>query len=242
MKEADPTGWQQAVITRIEPRTARMRSYYLQAPMARHVAGQHVDVRLTAPDGYQARRSYSIASAPGAAELELAIDLMPDGEVSGFFHEVARPGDTIEVRGPLGGHFVWDAAQAGAVLLIGGGSGVVPLVSIARAWRDAGGPAPALLMHSARTWDGLAFRDELADIAVNHPRFQYETIVTRGAAPQGATRRLDAALLNELLGRWGHAPAVCYVCGANPFVEAAAQLLVAKGVPPRSVRTERYGG
>src|SRR5215217_5408261 len=102
---AGPLAWQQAVITRIEQRTARMRSYFLAAPLARHVAGQHLDVRLTAPDGYQARRSYSIASAPGAAEIELASELLHDGEVSGYFHDVAQAGDTIEVRGPLGGYF-----------------------------------------------------------------------------------------------------------------------------------------
>ncbi len=234
--------WQQAVIARIEQRTSRMRSYFLRAPLARHIAGQHVDVRLTAPDGYQARRSYSIASAPGAEELELAIELLDDGEVSGYFHDIAQPGDTIDMRGPLGGHFVWDAAQAGPLLLVAGGSGVVPLVSIARAWAAAGGPVPALLLHSARQWDGLAFRDALFAIDTAHAGFTYATTVTRGAAPHGYTRRLDKAMLDDLLAQWGHMPALCYVCGANGFVEAAAQLLVAAGVAPRAVRTERYGG
>ncbi|WP_338759065.1 FAD-binding oxidoreductase [Massilia sp. METH4] len=235
--------WRQAVITRIEQRTARMRSYYLRSPLAPHAAGQHVDVRLTAPDGYQARRSYSIASAPGATELELAIELLDDGEVSGYFHDVARPGDTIEVRGPLGGHFVWHAAQPGPVLLVGGGSGVVPLVSIARAWRECGGPAPMLLLHSARSWDGLAYRDELRAIADAHAGFGYVTTVTReSAARADHARRVDRAMVDAVLGRLGRVPAVCYVCGANGFVEAAAQLLVAAGVAPRAVRTERYGG
>jgi len=240
------TTWQEAVIVRIEQRTARMRSYFLRAPLARHVAGQHVDVRLTAPDGYQAQRSYSIASAPGTSDLELtielAIELLDDGEVSGYFHDVAQVGDTIEVRGPLGGHFIWDAAHTGPLLLVAGGSGVVPLVSIARAWADAGAPGPVLLLHSARQWEGLAFREALAGIGAAHAGFSYVTTITRGHAPDGYARRLDKAMLDEVLAQWGHMPALCYVCGANGFVEAAAQLLVAAGVAPRAVRTERYGG
>lgn len=242
MNDNARAGWEQAVITRIEERTARMRSFHLRAPLARHVAGQHVDVRLTAPDGYQARRSYSIASAPGAQELELGIELLDDGEVSGYFHDVAQPGDAIEVRGPLGGHFVWHAQQPGPVLLVGGGSGVVPLVSIARSWREAGAPVPMLLLHSGRTWDGLAYREELAAIAASGSGFRYVTAVTREAADAADhTRRIDAAMIGDALARLGAPPAACYVCGANGFVEAAAQLLVAAGVAPRAVRTERYG-
>lgn len=243
MSGADAAGWQTAVIARIEPRTARMRSYYLQAPLASHAAGQHVDVRLVAPDGYQARRSYSIASAPGAEAIELAIELLDDGEVSAWFHDVAQPGDTIGVRGPLGGHFVWHAGQPGPILLVAGGSGVVPLVSIARAWRQAGAPVPALLLHSGRTWDSLAFRDELHGIAAAHADFRYLTTVTRGGnASADHARRIDRAMVDGALARLGHAPATCYMCGANAFVETAAQLLVAAGIAPRTIRTERYGG
>jgi len=228
--------WHPAVIVRIEERTPRMRSCFLHAPLARHVAGQYVDVRLTAPDGYQARRSYSIASLPGAAELELAIALQDDGEVSAWFHEVAQPGDTIAVRGPLGGHFVWDDAHVGPVLLVAGGSGIVPLVSIARAWHAAPG-APMLLLHSARTEDALAFRPELAALAAADARFSYIPLVTRTAPG----RRIDAALLDEVLANWGLVPARCYLCGPTAFAEAVAQLLVARGVPHRAVRTERFG-
>ncbi|QGZ42165.1 ferredoxin-NADP reductase [Pseudoduganella flava] len=238
----DTGNWQTAVITRIERRTPRLSSFFLDAPLASHTAGQHVDVRLTAPDGYQARRSYSIASAPGAGEVELAIELLDDGEVSGWFHDVAQPGDTLEVRGPLGGHFVWTQAQPGPLLLAGGGSGIVPLVAIVRAWADAGAPVPLLLLHSARTWDSLAFREELAAIAAAHPAFAYVTTVTRGDAPQGYRRRLDRTLLDEALAQWGHAPATAYVCGANGFVETVAQLLDDAGTAPRAIRTERYGG
>ncbi|WBS04978.1 FAD-binding oxidoreductase [Pseudoduganella sp. SL102] len=239
----DSAGWQTAVISRIEPRTARMRSYYLRAPLARHAAGQHVDVRLTAPDGYQARRSYSIASAPGADAIELAIEMLDEGEVSAWFHEVAQAGDSIGVRGPLGGHFVWPAEQPGSILLVAGGSGVVPLVSIARAWRDAGAPVPALLLHSARSWDGLAYREELRGIATAYGNFSYLTTVTRdGGAAADHTRRIDRAMIAEALARLADVPGTCYVCGANGFVETAAQLLVAAGIAPRAIRTERYGG
>jgi ferredoxin-NADP reductase len=208
------------------------------------VAGQHVDVRLTAPDGYQARRSYSIASAPGAGDIELAIELLDDGEVSGYFHDVAQPGDTIEVRGPLGGHFVWQAGQPGPVLLVAGGSGVVPLVSIVRAWRRAGMPVPVLLLHSGRTPDSLAYREELRETAAAHPGFKYVTTLTRGGDHAGGDfgRRVDRAMFDTVLAGWGHVPETCYVCGANGFVETAAQLLVAAGIAPRAVRTERYGG
>ena len=228
--------WRQAVIVRIEERTPRMRSYFLHAPLARHVAGQYVDVRLTAPDGYQARRSYSIASLPGAAELELAIALQDDGEVSAWFHGVAQPGDTLDVRGPLGGHFIRDEAHVGPVLLVAGGSGIVPLVSIARAWHAA--PVePMLLLQSARTSEALAFQPELTAIAHADPRFAYVAVTTR----TGTRRRVDAALLEEVLNRWGHVPALCYLCGPTAFVEAVAQLLVARGVPHRAIRTERFG-
>jgi ferredoxin-NADP reductase len=228
--------WRTAVIARIEARTPRMRSYFLHAPLARHIAGQYLDVRLTAPDGYQARRSYSIASVPGAAELELAIALQDDGEVSAWFHEVAQPGDTIDVRGPLGGHFIWNVPSAAPVLLVAGGSGIVPLVSIARAWQAAPA-APMLLLHSARTPDALAFQPELAGIAAADPRFAYTAVTTRTETG----RRIDATLLDDLLGRWGHVPTLCYLCGPTLFVEAVAQLLVARGVPHRAIRTERFG-
>ncbi|QBQ39610.1 oxidoreductase [Pseudoduganella plicata] len=213
-----------------------MRSYFLHAPLAGHVAGQYLDVRLTAPDGYQARRSYSIASRPGAAELELAIALQDDGEVSAWFHEVAQPGDTIDVRGPLGGHFIWEPPHAAPVLLVAGGSGIVPLVSIARAWQAAPA-APMLLLHSARTPEALAFQPELAGIAAADPRFTYVAVSTRA----GTGRRIDAAMLDKALGHWGHLPALCYLCGPTAFVEAVAQLLVARGVAHRAIRTERFG-
>ncbi len=231
--------WRRAVIVRIETRTPGMRSYFLHAPLVRHVAGQHVDVRLTAPDGYQAQRSYSIASRPGAADLELAIAAHDDGEVSGWFHDIAAVGDVIDVRGPLGGHFVWDASQAGPLLLVAGGAGIVPLVSIARTWQAAGSATPLLVLHSARRAEALAFRDELA--ALEDPG-HYVTATTRDAPlPGGFGRRIDAVLLDQVLAQWGHVPAASYLCGPTEFVEAIGKLLVARGLLARSIRTERFG-
>ena len=241
---AAPIRWQPAVIQRIVAQTPRIASVFLQAPLMRSIAGQHVDVRLTADDGYQAQRSYSIASAPGSAVIELAIERLEDGEVSPYFHDIARPGDTIEVRGPIGGHFVWRASDGGPVLLVGGGSGVVPLVAIVRDWMTTAPATPAMLVHSARTWEELAFRDELLDLEARRPEFTFVAITTRGPRTRATDfdRRLDPPLLRELSTRWGFAPRHVYACGSNAFVEAAAASLVAQRVPAAIIRTERYGG
>lgn len=241
---AAPIRWQQAVIQRIVARTPRIASVFLQAPLNRSIAGQHVDVRLTADDGYQAQRSYSIASAPGGDVVELAIERLDDGEVSPYFHDVARPGDTIEVRGPIGGHFIWRASDGGPVLMVGGGSGVVPLVAIVRDWLTTQPGTPLMLVHSARTWDELAFRDELLDYEARRPEFTFVAITTRGPRMRATDfdRRLDPALLRELLTRWGMSARHVYACGSNAFVEAAAASLVAQRVPAAIIRTERYGG
>jgi ferredoxin-NADP reductase len=239
-----PTRWQQAVIERIEPRTPRVISVFLRVRLGPRVAGQHVDVRLTAPDGYLAERSYSIASAPGTEDIELAVERLDDGEVSPFFHEVARPGDTIEIRGPIGGHFVWRAADGGPILLIAGGSGVVPLMSIVRDWSTAAPRTSVLLVYSARTWEELVFRDELIDIEAREPSLTFIATTTRGPKhrPQDLDRRLDRSLLRELLTRWGRAVRDTYVCGSNAFVEAVTTSLVLETGSPASIRTERYGG
>lgn len=236
--------WRDAVISRIEQATPRIKRFFLDAPLAPHIAGQHVDVRLTAPDGYEARRSYSIASAPGAPQLELIIERLDDGEVSPFFHDVAQVGDTIEVRGPLGGHFIWSAAAGGPLLLVAGGSGIAPLMAMVRGWAAQGAAMPALLVCSARTARELVFHDELLALQAREPGFDFVAVTTREAARRAGDldRRLDAAALRELLARWGHAPRHVYVCGANPFVEAVAGGLVDAGIAPAFIRTERYGG
>ena len=241
---ARPSPWQTAIIERIERRTPRVVSVFLSASLPRHEAGQHLDVRLTAPDGYQAQRSYSIASAPGAGALELAIERLEEGEVSPYFHEVARAGDGFEVRGPIGGHFIWRPEDGGPILLVGGGSGVVPLMAIARHRALVAPETEAHLVYSARTWEELVFRDELLQRKSRDPGFTLTMTTTREARRDGVDhdRRLDAALIAEILKRWQRTPRHAYVCGSNAFVEAATSALVALGVPPRIVRAERYGG
>jgi ferredoxin-NADP reductase len=200
--------------------------------------GQHVDVRLTAPDGYQAQRSYSIASAPDASGLiELMIERLDDGEVSGFFTEIAEVGDTIELRGPIGGSFVWDERDGGPLLLVGGGSGLVPLLAMLR-HRAAAAPAvPALLLYSARTRAEVIACAELETRARYEPGFALTLALTR--EPGG--RRIDRALIDQALSRLG-APAHVFVCGGNPFVGAVSDLLLDAGIAPALIRTERFGG
>ena len=237
-------GWQEAIIDRIVPRTSRVISVFLRVRLGAYQAGQHVDVRLTAPDGYQAQRSYSIASAPGSDGIELAIERLEAGEVSAFFHDVAQPGDAIEVRGPIGGHFVWRAADGGPTLLVAGGSGVVPLVAIARDWETTDARTPMLLVYSARTWEELIFREELLSTQSHQSNFTFIVTTTRGPRhrPDDFDRRVDRSLLHEALRRWGHAARSVYVCGSNAFVEAVTTGLVLGDVPAARIRTERFGG
>ena len=246
MSAAAASPWHEARIGRIEPVTPRIVSVVLDVALPHPpVAGQHVDVRLTAEDGYTAQRSYSIASAPDAPGIELIIEKLDDGEVSPYFHEIARPGDTIEVRGPLGGHFVWRPEDGGPLLLVAGGSGIAPLMAMVRAWREAASPVPLMLVYSARTWAELAFADELQQLqAQRHDRFLFVAAVTREAPRREGdlARRLDADRLKELQARWGQVPRHVFVCGSNRFVEAATDGLQAAGVPASIIRTERYGG
>jgi ferredoxin-NADP reductase len=232
------------VIDRVEHQAPRVVSVFFTAPLPVHEAGQHVDVRLTAPDGYEAQRSYSIASRPGAEHIELTIERLEDGEVSPYFHEVARGGDTFEVRGPIGGHFVWHREDGGPVLLIGGGSGVVPLMAMVRHRAAVAPDVPALLVYSARSWDELIFRDELLEREAREAGFALAITTTRGARkrPLDFDRRLDRALLHEILARWGQTPRHGYVCGSNAFVESVTGALVREGIPAAWIRAERYGG
>jgi ferredoxin-NADP reductase len=236
--------WQEAVIERVVRQTPRVVSVFVRATLADHEAGQHVDVRLTAPDGYQAQRSYSIASAPGAPRLELAVERLEEGEVSPYFHDVAQPGDSFELRGPIGGHFVWRREDGGPILLVGGGSGVVPLVAMARQRALVAPETQALLVYSARAWDELIFRDELLEKELREPGFNLAITTTREARRRTGDfdRRLDRALLREILARWGQTPRHAYVCGSNAFVGSVTDDLVQEGIPARQVRAERYGG
>ena len=238
--------WQEATITAIWTDTPRVKLFGLQPPAPFPFrAGQHVDVRLTAPDGYQAERSYSIASAPEAtAAIELAIERLDDGEVSPFFHDVAEVGDAIELRGPIGGHFVWEVKDGGPLLLLGGGSGIVPLMSMLRHRAAVGSRVPALLLFSSRTWEEVIFRDELLALDVRNDGFHLALALTRDQPrrEQDFGRRVDAAMVAALVGRLPEPPRHVFICGGNPFVEAAAQGASEAGVAPSMIRTERYGG
>jgi ferredoxin-NADP reductase len=240
-----PGPWQRTRIERVLAQTPRMRSYVLRpAQPLRFLAGQHVDVRLTAEDGYTAERSYSIASAPDDGDLlELAIERLDDGEVSPWFHDVAEPGDEIELRGPVGWSFAWSPDEHVPVLLLGGGSGVVPLVSMARAHRRHP-TIPMALLYSARRRAEAGFIGELLRQADHDPQLHLRFAITREPAPRACDyeRRIDAGMLAHLLAAWGHAPSLTFICGSNAFVNAASAAAVAAGVPAAQIRTERFGG
>lgn len=208
-----------------------MKTFRLALPMwMPFLPGQHMDVRLTAPDGYRAQRSYSIASSPlDEGEVDLTIDRLDEGEVSGYFHDVVVEGDLVEVRGPFASYFVW-RGEAPA-LLIGGGSGVVPLMSMMRHRRRTMPELEMELIYSARSAEELIYSDELdGDVTVT---------LTRNAPPgwQGHTGRIEAELIAEPVSR----ARIVFVCGSNGFVEAASRLALAAGVDPRMIRTERFG-
>ncbi|WP_246685503.1 FAD-binding oxidoreductase [Methylobacterium sp. WL103] len=238
MIEAPDFRWRQAVITAIAPVTARVKSFRMRTEIAdAYRPGQHVDVRLTAEDGYRAQRSYSIASAPdGSATIELMIEGLEGGEVSGFFHEIAEVGDAIELRGPIGGAFSWGPADGGPLLLVGGGSGVVPLLAMLRHRGAVAPEIPALLLYSARTRGDAIALDEIEARAGTEPGLSLIFTATRSGG-----RRIDAATVAEALTTLGH-PTRVFICGATPFVGTAATLLVEAGVAPGLIRTERFGG
>lgn len=227
-----PTGWVSAIVSAARHETPSARTLQLSiVDWPDQLAGQHLDVRLTAEDGYQAERSYSIASAPGRP-VEVTVQAVDDGEVSPFLVHDLGVGDTVEVRGPLGGWFVWRPTQPEPVLLVAGGSGLVPLMAMLRAHRQAGSSAPMRLLYSVRTPDDVLYRNELADAVVFHTR--------RASDPGAPVRRIGA----DDLAVHGFAPAerpTCYVCGPTGFVEHVAGLLVERGHAPDRVRTERFG-
>ena len=238
--------WQEAVIERTERQTEGEKSFLLRPRTWRSFrAGQHLDLRLTAPDGYQAQRSYSVASAPELEGLyELVVERLDNGEVSPFLHDVAEVGDAIEIRGPIGGHFAWGPEDGGPLLLIGGGSGVAPLMSIVRHRAAVGCDIAVVLLHAARTWGNVIFREELIARDAAEANFTLLLSLSRDTArrPQDFGRRIDAFLLNITLARLGTAPRLTYACGSNAFVEAVTGLLLDLGLDPKIIRTERFGG
>lgn len=242
--------WRLATVLDVVPETPRTRTLVLDVPgWPGHRAGQHVDVRLTAEDGYQAERSYSIASAPEESRLSLTVEELKDGEVSPYLSEELRSGDRLELRGPIGGYFVWDASLGGPLLLVAGGSGIVPLMAMLRHRNAVVGTAdadrhrlPARLLYSSRSWDEVIYRDELARLTEMDAALEVRHTLTR-EQPQrwsGFRRRIDRAMLEEVAWPPGEKPHV-FVCGPTPLVESVAQTLVELGHEPARIKTERFG-
>jgi ferredoxin-NADP reductase len=233
--------WQVAEVVDVVAETPRVKTIAFDVPgWPGHRAGQHVDVRLTAEDGYQAQRSYSIASAPDDTQIELTVERLDDGEVSPYLTDELRSGDQIELRGPVGGYFVWEPSQGGPLLLVAGGSGVVPLMAMIRTRDAAGNDAETRFLLSSRGWDDVIYRDELERLRGDGLSVVHT--LTRSQPPgwTGYARRVDAKMLDEV----GPSPAElphAYVCGSTPFVEAVAEALVKLGHEPHRVKTERFG-
>ena len=245
-QDRNPKGipWQSGTVERVIVETYRVKTFTIRLPDWRlFMPGQHFDIRLTAPDGYQAQRSYSIASAPETkGVIDLTIELIPDGEVSPYFHETVRPGDEIELRGPIGGPFAWTNDVGGPLLLIAGGSGVVPLMSMLRHRRHAAPRIQALLLYSSRSFDDIIYREELEQTKATDPNLTVLHTLTRSQPGGwgGHSRRIDRPMLKEAIRRLNGTPH-CYVCGPAPFVEAVADGLVEMGLPAERIRTERFG-
>jgi len=237
-------GWQKVTIDSITEETYRAKTFRVSlSDWNGFRPGQHVDVRLTAPDGYQAQRSYSIASPPEVeSALDLTVELVEDGEVSSWFHEVAQPGDVFELRGPIGGPFTWTVDDGGPLLLVAGGSGVVPLMSMLRHRQAQNATSSAHLLYSSRTLDDVIYRDELEAYSSDPSGPRVSHTLTRKHPPgwTGFTRRIDREMIDELLDEMGKPPAV-FICGPTAFVESVAAGLVTAGVDAERIRAERFG-
>jgi ferredoxin-NADP reductase len=232
--------WDVATVTAVTRETPSVRTIGLDVQSwPGHRAGQHLDVRLTAEDGYSAERSYSIASAADDP-VAITVERLDDGEVSPYLTEELRTGDQLEIRGPVGGYFVWEAADGGPLLLVGGGSGIVPLRAIVRQREHSGSDVPVRLLYSARTASELIYRDEL-DRRQDGVEIIYTLTREQPAGWTGYTRRVDRALLAETAWPAGKNP-LAFVCGPTSFVETVAEGLVALGYEPGRIKTERFGG
>ena len=236
--------WQIASITAIRPETAKVKSFTLQLPeWMRHLSGQHYDVRLTAEDGYQTQRSYSIASEPEReGEVDITVERIEDGEVSTYLHDVLVPGDRIEVRGPIGGYFVWEASMTEPLLLIAGGSGVVPLMSMLRHRAAAGAKNPTALLYSSRNFEDVIYYNELEQLskAGSGPQIFHTLTRSQPAGWKGYARRIDESMLREVAGPLGRSVQI-FICGPTLMVESAANPLVKLGIDSNQIRTERFG-
>jgi ferredoxin-NADP reductase len=230
-------GWRPAAIAEVRPETPRVKTIVLDVPgWPGHRAGQHADIRLTAEDGYQAERSYSIAAPEDGERVELTVENIDDGEVSPYLTDEARPGDELEIRGPVGGYFVWSGDHPGPVLLVGGGSGVVPLMAMIR----QRGKVPTTLLYSARTLEDVIYRDELERLAGDGLDIHLTLTRSQPRGWTGHSRRVDAPLLAQVAPSPEQRP-LSFVCGPTPFVESVALALVGLGHDPALVKTERFG-
>ena len=233
VEQRAPGRWQIGTVSRIKQETPRVKSFWFRLPVwMPHLPGQHYDVRLTAPDGYRAQRSYSVASSPlDEGEIELTVDRLDDGEVSTYMHDVLVEGDEVELRGPFTSYFVWRGETP--VLLVGGGSGVVPLMAMLRHRRRTMPDLEMRLVYSVRSAEDVVYPDELGA----------ETILTFTREPPdgwtGHLGRIDSALIARAAA--GAAGATAFVCGSHGFVESAANLLLEQGLPAERIRTERFG-
>jgi ferredoxin-NADP reductase len=242
---AQPRGlvWRLAEVVEVEVETPRTKSLVLEVSgWEGHRAGQHVDVRLRAPDGYTAQRSYSVASAPEDGRVVLTVDRLDDGEVSTYLTDELMVGDMVELRGPVGGWFVWEARDGGPLLLVGGGSGVVPLMAMIRHRAAVGSGVPTRLLLSSRSYEEIIYREELDSLSAGDEALEVFHTLTR-SRPEGWTgydRRIDADMLAEVSWPPERRP-LAFVCGPTSFVEAAATALVSLGHDPAGVKTERFG-
>ncbi len=235
--------WQLGEVAEVIQETPHVSSLVLDIlAWPGHLAGQHVDVRLTAEDGYQAQRSYSIASAPEDSRLILTVERLEDGEVSPYLVGEVRAGDKIELRGPIGGYFVWKAGDDRPLLLVAGGSGIVPLMAMIRHHAAAGAAANVRLLYSSRSFDDVIYRDELANLSAGGMRLQVSHTLTRSQPPgwEGYSRRVDGEMVAEVAWPRKDSPAV-FICGPTAFVETAARLLLESGYEATWIKTERFG-
>jgi ferredoxin-NADP reductase len=235
--------WHVATVSAIRPVAPGVATIALHVPAwQRQLAGQHLDLRLTAPDGYQAQRSYSVSSAPGAPTVDITVEHVPGGEVSSFLLAELAVGDRMEVRGPIGGYFTWEPGEDDPVLLVAGGSGIAPLMAMLRLRRQAADATPMRLLYSSRSYDGVIYREELDDMAAGDDGFAVTYTLTRAQPPgwTGERRRIDRPMLKGLSFAPTRKPRA-FVCGPTPLVEQVAADLVALGYEEARVKTERFG-
>ena len=235
--------WRIGDVVETRAATPRTKSLFLEVPgWEGHRAGQHVDVRLTAEDGYQAQRSYSIASAPDEERIELVVERLDDGEVSPYLTDVLRTGDQLELRGPIGGWFTWEAKDGGPLFLVGGGSGIAPLMAMIRHRAATGNDVPTRLLYSSRSREETIFADELDSLAASGDALEVIHTLTRSQPPgwTGYARRIDAQMLAEVV-QSPEQGSLTFVCGPTPLVESVATALVGLGHDPRRIKTERFG-